>query len=223
MRGPLPRRPAARRLLRRRLAGGGEHGRPRTGRGRAVAMVMLGLSVANVIGVPAATWLGQNLGWRAAYWAVAGLALLTMALRRAAFVPVVPGRPRGHRPARAARPSPSRRCGSPCWPARSASAACSPCTPTSRRWSPTSAGCAESAVPVFLLAFGLGMVAGTWVAGELADWSVFRSLLGSSIGLGVVAAAPSPRWRRTAGGAIVPALPGHGARLGARGRTSSCG
>ena len=30
---------------------------------------MLGLSVANVIGVPAATWLGQQLGWRAAYLA----------------------------------------------------------------------------------------------------------------------------------------------------------
>src|SRR5690349_17302230 len=36
-------------------------------RGRAVASVMLGLSVANVVGVPAATWLGQQVGWRAAY------------------------------------------------------------------------------------------------------------------------------------------------------------
>ena len=41
-------------------------------------------------------------------------------------------------------------------------------------------------MPVFLLAFGLGMVAGTWLAGQLADWSVFRSLLASSLGLGVV-------------------------------------
>src|SRR3546814_8381923 len=31
-------------------------------KGRAVALVMLGLSVANVIGIPAATWMGQNLG-----------------------------------------------------------------------------------------------------------------------------------------------------------------
>ncbi len=30
---------------------------------------------------------------------------------------------------------------------------------------------------MFLLFFGLGMVAGTWAAGGLADWSVFRSLL----------------------------------------------
>ena len=35
-------------------------------KGRAVSQVMLGLSVANVLGVPAATVLGQELGWRAA-------------------------------------------------------------------------------------------------------------------------------------------------------------
>ena len=33
-------------------------------RGRAIARVLLGLSVANVIGVPASTWLGQHAGWR---------------------------------------------------------------------------------------------------------------------------------------------------------------
>ena len=42
-------------------------------KGRAVSQVMLGLSVANVLGVPAATVLGQELGWRAAFWAAAGL------------------------------------------------------------------------------------------------------------------------------------------------------
>ena len=36
--------------------------------GQAVAAVMLGLSVANVVGVPAATWLGQHPGWRLTYW-----------------------------------------------------------------------------------------------------------------------------------------------------------
>jgi DHA1 family inner membrane transport protein len=47
-------------------------------------------------------------------------------------------------------------------------------------------GLADGAVPVFLLAFGLGMVAGTWVAGALADWSVFSSLLGSSAAMAVL-------------------------------------
>ena len=49
-------------------------------RGRAVASVMLGLSVANVVGVPAATWMGQQVGWRSAYLATAALSLLTVAL-----------------------------------------------------------------------------------------------------------------------------------------------
>lgn len=48
-------------------------------RATAVSRVLLGLSIANVIGVPAATWLGQGLGWRAAFAAVAVLAVLTIA------------------------------------------------------------------------------------------------------------------------------------------------
>src|SRR3546814_9912101 len=47
-------------------------------------------------------------------------------------------------------------------------------------------GLAESSVPIFLLAFGLGMTFGTWLAGELADWSVFGTLLGSALGMGLV-------------------------------------
>jgi MFS transporter, DHA1 family, inner membrane transport protein len=59
-------------------------------RGRAVSSVMLGLSVATVAGVPASTWLGQNLGWRSAYWAVLGVTVVT-ALLVLAFVPGSPG------------------------------------------------------------------------------------------------------------------------------------
>src|SRR4051794_370528 len=52
-------------------------------RGRAVARVMLGLTVANVVGVPFATWLGQTLGWRAAFVAGGIFAALTaVAVRR---------------------------------------------------------------------------------------------------------------------------------------------
>ena len=47
-------------------------------------------------------------------------------------------------------------------------------------------GLPASAVPVFLLTLGLGMVVGNWAAGLLVDRSVLGSLLGSSIGLGVV-------------------------------------
>lgn len=42
-------------------------------RGRGVAIVLSGLTIANVIGVPAITWLGQSAGWRVAYLAVAAI------------------------------------------------------------------------------------------------------------------------------------------------------
>ena len=47
-------------------------------------------------------------------------------------------------------------------------------------------GLSEAAVPVFLLFFGLGMVVGTWLAGEMADWSVFGSLFAGSLGMAAV-------------------------------------
>ncbi|MEV0467548.1 MFS transporter [Nocardia tengchongensis] len=59
-------------------------------RAKAVAAVMLGLSAANVVGVPAATWLGQHLGWRDAFVVVAIIGLATVAaLSR--FVPELHG------------------------------------------------------------------------------------------------------------------------------------
>ncbi|CAH1651596.1 MAG: MFS transporter [Chelatococcus sp.] len=45
----------------------------------AVATMFLGLTIANVGGVPAATWVGQQIGWRMAFAGTAGLGLLAMA------------------------------------------------------------------------------------------------------------------------------------------------
>lgn len=153
-------------------------------RGRAVAMVMLGLSVANVVGVPAATWLGQHLGWRSAYWAVAVLALVTVVMVLA-FVPSIPGdREATGRREMAAFAKPQ------VWLTLLAGAVgFGGMFAVYTYIAPTITdvgGLGDSAVPIFLLFFGLGMVAGTWVAGELADWSIFRSLLGSSVGMALV-------------------------------------
>jgi MFS transporter, DHA1 family, inner membrane transport protein len=178
---------------------------PEGRKGRAVAMVMLGLSVANVIGVPAATWLGQHLGWRAAYWAVTGLSLLT-ALLVLAFVPSCPGDAgaTGRRELRAFREP-------QVWLTLLAGAVgfggmfavFSYIAPTVTEVG----GLPDGAVPAFLLAFGVGMVVGTWLAGELADWSVFRSLIGSALGLVVVlllfsAVAPGGWWLLPVGFAV---------------------
>ncbi|WP_030893076.1 MFS transporter [Streptomyces sp. NRRL F-5053] len=56
---------------------------------RAVAMMFLGLTVANIVGVPAATALGQHLGWRATFLVVSAIGLVAMAAL-AALVPRLP-------------------------------------------------------------------------------------------------------------------------------------
>ncbi|MER5948547.1 MFS transporter [Streptomyces sp. NPDC001904] len=58
---------------------------------RAVSKMFLGLTVANIVGVPAGTALGQQLGWRAAYWAVAVIGVVALA----ALAVFVPHQPRG--------------------------------------------------------------------------------------------------------------------------------
>ena len=153
-------------------------------RGRAVATVMLGLSVANVVGVPAATWLGQNLGWRTAYWLVAALGVLTLVLVLAR-IPATPGdrTATGLRELRALRePQVLLTLLAGAIGFGGMFALYTYIVPTIT----DVGGLPEAAAPVFLLAFGLGMVAGTWLAGRLADWSVFRSLFIGGIGQGLL-------------------------------------
>ncbi len=153
-------------------------------RGRAVASVMLGLSFANVVGVPAATWLGQNLGWRTAYWLVALLGLLTVALV-AAFVPSSRGDSGAtwqRELAALKRPQVILTLAVGAVGFGGMFAVYTYIVPTITEVG----GLPESVAPVFLLAFGLGMVAGTWLAGRLADWSVMRSMFIGGAGQGVL-------------------------------------
>ncbi|WP_313625080.1 MFS transporter [Kosakonia sp.] len=45
----------------------------------AVATMFMGLTIANIGGVPAATWLGETIGWRMSFMATAGLGVIAMA------------------------------------------------------------------------------------------------------------------------------------------------
>jgi DHA1 family inner membrane transport protein len=58
-------------------------------RAGAVGLVMLGLTGATLVGVPIATWLGQHLGWRAAFVLVGAIAALDCLLILR-FVPDLP-------------------------------------------------------------------------------------------------------------------------------------
>lgn len=52
---------------------------PREQRARAVAIMFSGLTLANVLGVPAGTALGQAFGWRAAFWAIVPIGIVAAA------------------------------------------------------------------------------------------------------------------------------------------------
>ncbi|MFO6465727.1 MFS transporter [Jannaschia sp. KMU-145] len=52
---------------------------PPEARGRVLAMVFLGLTLAQVAGVPFGSWIAYSFGWRVAFWIVAALSILAAA------------------------------------------------------------------------------------------------------------------------------------------------
>ncbi len=51
---------------------------PKEKQASAVATMFMGLTIANIGGVPAATWLGETIGWRMSFLATAGLGVISM-------------------------------------------------------------------------------------------------------------------------------------------------
>ncbi|GAA2984781.1 DHA1 family inner membrane transport protein [Microbacterium terrae] len=155
-------------------------------RAQGVAFVLTGLTVANVVGVPLGTYLGQQTGWRSAFMVVAAIFLAATVLI-AIFVPEHPGDP--GRTLRAElkvfrigqvwlalgvgaigfggffavysyiAPMVTDVAGSPAW-----------------------------VVPIVLVLMGLGMTIGNLVGGHLADRDLKRTLVGGLIALAVVLA-----------------------------------
>ncbi|MEV6273773.1 MFS transporter [Nocardia sp. NPDC051832] len=164
-------------------------------RAKAVAAVMLGLSAANVVGVPGATWLGQHLGWRDAYLVVAVIGLATIAALLA-FVPELTG---------FKTTSPLTELGALCRPQVLLTLAVGAvgfggmfAVYTYITTTLTDvAGLRAGLVPIVLMLFGLGMIAGNIVGGVLADRGVDRSVFLALIAMavilaGFVAAAHNP-------------------------------
>jgi len=156
-------------------------------RGRAVSSVMLGLASANVAGVPAATWLGQHLGWRSAYWAVVVIGALTI-LAVLTVVPSLPGRSEASiRTELGALRRPQ-----VILTLLVATVGFGGMFAMYSYIAPTvtdEAGRPAGFVPVVLLAFGVGGLLGTALGGRLADRALFRSLVGATVAVGVLLAA----------------------------------
>ncbi|MFC9813670.1 Cmx/CmrA family chloramphenicol efflux MFS transporter [Streptomyces virginiae] len=58
-------------------------------RARAMAVMIGGLSIANVLGVPAGAFLGEHLGWRSAFWSVAAASAVAL-VGILALIPRIP-------------------------------------------------------------------------------------------------------------------------------------
>ena len=150
-------------------------------RGRAVARVMLGLTVANIVGVPLATLLGQQLGWRSTYLAVAviGVASTVAVARLVPRLAALPGASAARELGALRRPQ--------VWLTLLVGAVgfggffavYSYITPTLVEVT----GLPEAGVPAALVLFGLGMTAGTEVGGRLADRGVVRTMALGLVGV----------------------------------------
>ncbi|MRH88773.1 MFS transporter [Nocardia sp. SYP-A9097] len=156
-------------------------------RAKAVAAVMLGLSAANVVGVPGATWLGQHLGWRDAFVVVAIIGLATVAAIFK-FVPELHGirltDPRTELGAlRRSQVLLTLVVGAVGFGGMFAVYTYITTTLTDV------AGMSVGLVPIVLMLFGLGMVAGNIVGGVLADRGVDKAIFAALLAMVVILAA----------------------------------
>lgn len=134
---------------------------------RAMGVMIGGLTLANVIGVPLGSFAGQFIGWRGPFWALAVLAALA-AVSIGRFIPAQEQRANVSLRAELGALRQAR-----LWLALSAAmlimggvlATYSYITPllTDR------AGIPQSAVPLVLIAFGIGALGGTTTGGRLGD------------------------------------------------------
>jgi MFS transporter, DHA1 family, inner membrane transport protein len=141
----------------------------------AVAAMFMGLTIANVVGVPLATWAGDALGWRASFWGIAAIGVGVMAALRLTLpnLPAPTGgnigaelRVLGRGPVLAAL----------ALTVIGSSAMFTVFTyiaPILREQTHASLGF----VTAMLVTYGLGLTLGNWLGGKFADRSVDRTLI----------------------------------------------
>ncbi|MER5523692.1 MFS transporter [Streptomyces sp. NPDC002677] len=144
---------------------------------RSVSLMFMGLTVANIAGVPVATLMGQHLGWRATFLGVSLIGVAAMAavalLIRGADAPAPVSGLRGELTALRSLPV---------WLALATTvvgfgalfSAYSYITPMLT----DSAGYADSDVTLLLALFGVGATAGNLIGGRLADHAMRGTLFG---------------------------------------------
>ncbi len=152
----------------------------------AIAMMFTGLTVANVVGVPAGTLIGQQVGWRATFFVVAALGVLGL-LGVAKLVPDMPkaeGVRLRHEIAAFRNVQVLLAMAMTVLGFGGVFAAITYITPMMTNV----AGYADTSVTWLLVLFGLGMVFGNLVGGRFADRALMPMLYVSLSGLAVALA-----------------------------------
>ena len=144
-------------------------------RAGAVAAMFMGLTIANIVGVPLATWAGEHLGWRASFWGVSALGVATMVALRLTLPPLpAPTNTNATAELRVLTRGPVLE--ALALTAVGASAMFTVftyITPILREATHASLGF----VTAMLVTYGVGLTAGNWLGGRYADRSVDRTLI----------------------------------------------
>lgn len=136
----------------------------------AVATMFMGLTIANVGGVPLATWVGQSIGWREAFAGTALLGVVTMAALWLALPKSAPGaRPEVRRELRVLiRPEVLIALSTTVLGASAMFALYTYVAPVLTSLT----GASDGFITLALVLIGLGFTFGNWLGGRLADWSL---------------------------------------------------
>lgn len=158
---------------------------PEEQRGRAVALVLAGLTVSNIIGVPAGTAIGNIWGWRSTFWAMFILGLAALA----AMIVLLPRRTGAARPTGIM--SEVRVLGrQQVWSSLIMMLMLMlgqfvPFTYIAPTLTEVT-GLAEEFVPWVLLLVGVGSTIGVFAGGRLADWNLMPALIALTLVQAVV-------------------------------------
>jgi MFS transporter, DHA1 family, inner membrane transport protein len=147
--------------------------------GWAISTVFGGIAVSTAIGLPLGTFIGQELGWRAAFGSVAGLGVVALAAI-VVLVPHVNNRGAGGLRAQAPHalaPRVLAVLGTGFLIMGGEFAALTYLTPFLQQ----TTGISGSLVSVFLLAYGIANAAGTFLGGRAADRNASRTLAAATI------------------------------------------
>nr|WP_322786364.1 MFS transporter [Aureimonas ureilytica] len=153
----------------------------------AVATMFSGLAIANVVGVPLASWAGEHLGWRASFWGITAIGVVTMIALRLTL-PYLPAPKSGNVGAELR----VLRRGSVQVALLLTVVVSSALFTVFTYIAPIlieGAGASNAFVTAMLVVFGVGLAIGNWIGGKFADRSIENTMIVTLAALTVILTA----------------------------------